>query len=746
MKAQALEAELQQQRMKMELEVRAKQSEIEMRAQQAELAAQAQVEQLRRQQVEMQASQAAQDGPSQQRLEQEKREMEVALQKQRMEMELQQQRMQMEAEARVKQQEMEMRAKAAEQAAQAQAEQLQRQQAEIQARQAAVELQAEQAARQAHQTPEPSPQQPPSAMATSPPLPVQQPAVSPPAAPPPPAPAAPSPSAPAVPGASCSGLTSLAEQFGVSAPSGSTWLAMFSAVAEQLPHAVAITDMKTPGLPVTFANSAMVALTGYPKDEIEGRNCRFLQGKKTEAAAVRAMVSAIRRSKPQTVKVTNYRKDGSSFQNVLSLLPVVDSSGEYRFNVGVLADGARLGSEGDALEKLRAAVPRSFDAALQPQRFDASLKQVDEDAQRKQWRQSMVKFTRLLWSADWEGSMRQIVMNQDALQTFGQWLAEKAPSDAMQLELIVNTMQLGAMPPEQAGPMAMQMCQQLFGQEAGSPEEAMSGLANMAEQALRSLAAESFPKFVQSKACLPLVEQLLGGAADEVRLADGLIWPQYEVAPDVAGWVHSFASVACALPACIVISDMAMPGNPMLFVNDEFCRVTGYERHEAQGRNCRFLQGPRTEPQSVAVIQDTLRRGVDCHVKITNYRKSGELFENLLTMRPVHDSNGVYRFCIGVQFEVTRDTNLKARLAKLDKLIKLLPSTLEVSSAASGDAHGVEATGEETATELATKLQSALEGAAEAPGGQVLQGSDYFADNHETMLQEIGVAGGAAAT
>ena len=62
------------------------------------------------------------------------------------------------------------------------------------------------------------------------------------------------------------------------------------------------------------------------------------------------------------------------------------------------------------------------------------------------------------------------------------------------------------------------------------------------------------------------------------------------------------------------------------------------------------------------------------------------------------------------------------------------------------DAHGVEATGEETATELATKLQSALEGAAEAPGGQVLQGSDYFADNHETMLQEIGVAGGAAAT
>merc|ERR1711907_274898 len=132
---------------------------------------------------------------------------------------------------------------------------------------------------------------------------------------------------------------------------------------------------------------------------------------------------------------------------------------------------------------------------------------------------------------------------------------------------------------------------------------------------------------------------------------------------------------------------MSMPGNPMIFVNQEFCRLTEYTKEEAQGRNCRFLQGPRTEPQSVAVIQDTLRRGVDCHVKLTNYRKTGELFENLLTMRPVHDSNGVYRFCIGVQFEVQRDMSLKSRLAKLDKLVKLLPTTIEVSSQASGLSH-----------------------------------------------------------
>ena len=189
----------------------------------------------------------------------------------------------------------------------------------------------------------------------------------------------------------------------------------------------------------------------------------------------------------------------------------------------------------------------------------------------------------------------------------------------------------------------------------------MQALGTAAAQALSALASEAFPKFVQSKACLPLVEQLLGNGAEELRRADTLLWSEYSVPLDVAGWVHSFVTVAETYPACIVISDMSMPGNPMIFTNQEFGRVTGYAKHESQGRNCRFLQGPKTEPQSVAVIQDTLRRGVDCHVKITNYRKSGEMFEQLLTMRPVHDSNGVYRFCIGVHTEVPGRGSVSAR-------------------------------------------------------------------------------------
>ena len=90
-----------------------------------------------------------------------------------------------------------------------------------------------------------------------------------------------------------------------------------------------------------------------------------------------------------------------------------------------------------------------------------------------------------------------------------------------------------------------------------------------------------------------------------------LMWSAYDLPEDCAGWVHAFISIAEPHRANIVLSDMAMPGNPMVYVNRSFCQTTEYAKHEAQGRNCRFLQGPLTEPESVAVIQDTLRRGAD---------------------------------------------------------------------------------------------------------------------------------------
>ena len=69
-----------------------------------------------------------------------------------------------------------------------------------------------------------------------------------------------------------------------------------------------------------------------------------------------------------------------------------------------------------------------------------------------------------------------------------------------------------------------------------------------------------------------------------------------------------------------------------------------------------------------------------CRVKITNYRKNGQTFQNLLSMRPILDSESIYRFVVGVQFVVENNTDLTRRLIQLDKLFHLLPSKIPLKS------------------------------------------------------------------
>ena len=78
-------------------------------------------------------------------------------------------------------------------------------------------------------------------------------------------------------------------------------------------------------------------------------------------------------------------------------------------------------------------------------------------------------------------------------------------------------------------------------------------------------------------------------------------------------------------------------------------------------------------------------------------------------MRPVHDSNGCYRFCIGLQYEIHQDGSVPLQqIAKLDQLIALMPRTLDVCSAAVSVCHRVTAIRSEQTTQLELKLQKAL--------------------------------------
>jgi PAS domain S-box-containing protein len=99
----------------------------------------------------------------------------------------------------------------------------------------------------------------------------------------------------------------------------------------------------------------------------------------------------------------------------------------------------------------------------------------------------------------------------------------------------------------------------------------------------------------------------------------------------------------------VVITDPALPGNPIIFVSDEFEAQTGYAPKEVLGRNCRFLQGPETDQETIEKIRMALKSESDITVDILNYRKDGSKFWNRLRIRPLYGDDAKVMFFAGAQ-------------------------------------------------------------------------------------------------
>ena len=87
-----------------------------------------------------------------------------------------------------------------------------------------------------------------------------------------------------------------------------------------------------------YVNQSFLDMTGYTADEVLGRNCRFLQGRETDPAAIDELRQAVRENRPATVELRNYRRDGSAFWNEVHISPVRDERGEVVRFVGVQVD------------------------------------------------------------------------------------------------------------------------------------------------------------------------------------------------------------------------------------------------------------------------------------------------------------------------------------------------------------------------------------------------------------------------
>ena len=125
-----------------------------------------------------------------------------------------------------------------------------------------------------------------------------------------------------------------------------------------------------------------------------------------------------------------------------------------------------------------------------------------------------------------------------------------------------------------------------------------------------------------------------------------------------------------AAPVGVAITDPDRPDNPMVYVNDAFVAMTGYPREEVVGRNCRFLQGDRTDPQAVAKLRAAIDNAEPVSVDLRNYRQDGTEFWNHLEIAPVTNDAGEVINYVGFQQDVTERKQRQEQIATLDRVLR----------------------------------------------------------------------------
>jgi PAS domain S-box-containing protein len=156
-----------------------------------------------------------------------------------------------------------------------------------------------------------------------------------------------------------------------------------------------------------------------------------------------------------------------------------------------------------------------------------------------------------------------------------------------------------------------------------------------------------------------------------------------------------FATAVTSTRMSMVIADPNQHDCPIIYCNQAFLDLTGYREDEVLGRNCRFLQGPDTDPATVQRIRQALAAGQDVHEDILNYRKDGSYFWSALQINAIADEQDRVRYFFASQKDITRQREAVFRQGQRMESLGAL---------ASGIAHEV--------SNLMTVVVGSIEGAA----------------------------------
>ncbi len=120
-----------------------------------------------------------------------------------------------------------------------------------------------------------------------------------------------------------------------------------------------------------------------------------------------------------------------------------------------------------------------------------------------------------------------------------------------------------------------------------------------------------------------------------------------------------FAAALRAIDEGVLLTDAEQR---VVYANPAFLRLSGYELDDILGKNCRFMQGPDTDPAMRQSLRNALAEGRGFHGELLNYRRDGTPFWNALNISPVMDAHGQVTHFVSVQRDVTQSREKEQEL------------------------------------------------------------------------------------
>ncbi|XP_016436377.1 phototropin-1 [Nicotiana tabacum] len=394
-----------------------------------------------------------------------------------------------------------------------------------------------------------------------------------------------------------------------------------------------VSDATKPDYPILYASAGFFKMTGYTSKEVIGRNCRFMQGSDTDPEDVAKIREALQSGSTYCGRLLNYKKDGTPFWNLLTIAPIKDEAGKVLKFIGMQVEVSKH-TEGAKDKMVR---PNGLPESLI--RYDARQKEMASNSvtellevMKKPRARALSESTNrpLLRKSEGGGTEQD---RQDIMGISNKLnLQNKAPARRHSHAGTRTTMQMEKIneipdkKPKKPSRLSF----------IGIKKKGRSSTTTADDDFEARMTMDNDDDYDDDD------ESDNDGRPDSVD--DKVRKKEMRKGIDLATTLER-------IEKNFVITDPRLPDNPIIFASDSFLELTEYSREEILGRNCRFLQGPETDPATVKKIRQAIDNQTDVTVQLINYTKTGKKFWNLFHLQPMRDQKGEVQYFIGVQLD-----------------------------------------------------------------------------------------------